>query len=321
MIDQEEEPHCFTEPIDGVFTDLGTATMEPPAWVLVNSIPVGLTFIGAPPKCGKSTFVMALAAKIAGLDNKTLPADITHLERGGSVMGFSAEASAGELRHMLEHEMLTPVPDDGSILIADDPFAWRLDDPDGQWRLAKWLDERKPRALIIDPLRDFHDFDEKESGEMNRLLRPIQKWAKQTESAAIVVHHTTKPKEGQVEYDPMTLRGSSALFGLADCVLMLSPGPEGFLKLKATFKRAQPYERTFRMAAYAYKGMPVVEGLQGIDTEVYKGVKNSLGVDDIRKQLHVSAARVQESLNRLLSNSMIRKEGRIWLAVTDTQDK
>lgn len=315
MIDNEHEAEpTFTEPIEGVFTCLGKAVIEPPKWVVKNLIPTGLTFIGAPPKSGKSTLEMALAAVVSGLPCGALPLDLMEPGVVGPVMGFSAEASAGELRHMMEEGLHLTVPDDESILIADDPFAWRLDDPNGQARLSRWLDERKPKLLFIDPLRDFHQFDEKESGEMNRLLRPYQQWAKATDSAFVVVHHTTKPREGQVEYDPLSLRGSSALFGMADAVLMLTPLQNDFVKLKATFKRAVGWERSFRMAVYGYAGQPALELITEIDKQILKGVKAGWKNEDIFRHLRVGKDRLIDSMLRLERCGYItRGDSGLWI--------
>ena len=79
---------------------------------------------------------------------------------------------------MAEAGMLAPVTNDFSLLISDDPFNFRLDDEDGLKRMMGWLEALKPRLVFLDPLRDFHSVEEKDSGPMNRLLRPLQQWAK-----------------------------------------------------------------------------------------------------------------------------------------------
>ena len=38
-------------------------------------------------------------------------------------------------------------------------------------RWLQWVDERKPKLVIIDPLRNFHSQDENDSGAMYGLLR------------------------------------------------------------------------------------------------------------------------------------------------------
>lgn len=316
MSETHDEPH-FLEPIAGVFTDLGAAKKEPPKWLIENLLPVGLTVLGAPPKAGKSTLEMAIAALVAGLDCRALPLDLSKVCISGPVMGFSAEATAGELRHMLEEGMGVKVPDNESILIADDPFAWRLDDEDGSERLGHWLDERRPRLVFIDPLRDFHSAEENDSGEMVKVMRPLQRWAKATDSAVIIVHHTAKPKEGQQKYDPLSLRGSSAIFGLADCVWMITPAPNKYMRMAAIFKRAAPWERTFRMAAYEFVGQTADEPMTELDENVLRGIAAGIGtLADIAVQLHVSKAQVIDSAKKLFAAGLITKEGRTWIQTT-----
>lgn len=290
------------EPIEGVFTDLGSATMEPPNWIIEDVLPVGLTFVGAPPKSSKSTLTLALALLVAGYKSNVLPKRFGKVRKTGPVMIFSAEATAGELRHMIEASMGVGVEPDESILVCDDPFEWRLDDADGLRKLLFWLEERQPQLLVIDPLRDFHAMDEKESGDMNRLLRPVQRWAKLNQTAAIVVHHSKKPQEeNKSRYNPNDLRGSGALFGLADAVLMLSPSKgDGEYIVNATFKRAKAWERTIRPAIYQYRGEPAIEVLTEWDERVLKAWRADIrSAQGISTALSLPIPAVREALGKL----------------------
>lgn len=258
----------------GVFTDLGTASRAPPAWVIENLLPVGLTFIGAPPKCNKSTFTMAMAALVGGHRCKALPPALSKVKLHGPVMVFSAEATAAELRDMVEVGMRLSVPADESLLVCDEPFEWRLDDPGGVLRLEQWLNNRMPRMVVIDPLRDFHQMEERDSGQMNRLLRPLQRWCKANEAAAVIVHHTRKPSDqtpGDAT-DPSQLRGSSAMFGLADAVIMMGQGKDGFVRIRSTFKRAAGWEKQIRLAVYEYAELEAQEKVSPSEELVMKAV-------------------------------------------------
>lgn len=298
-----------SEPIDGVFTDLGTATMEPPAWIIRDLLPVGLTFVGAPPKAGKSTFTLAISLLVAGYESKVLPRRFNKVARTGPVLIFSAEATAGELRHTIEYSMGIPIEANEAILVCDDPFDWRLDDPNGLTKLLFWLEERKPLLLIIDPLRDFHAFDEKESGDMNRLLRPVQQWARREQSSVVIVHHSKKPsEEGKSKYNPHDLRGSGALFGLADAVLMFSPGKgDGEYLISSTFKRAKAWERTIRPAIYGFKGEEAIEVLTNWDERVLKAWNADIrSAQGIASAIGLPIPEVRESLGKLSDMEMIR---------------
>lgn len=236
----------------GVWSDLGSAVKRPPQWVVEGILPAGITFLAGPPKSMKSTVEMALALSAAGVEHTALPEDLRHCAEPGHVLIWSAEANAGELRQMVEDGFGAQVPDDGRILIADEPFQWRLDDPGAVKKMLEWLEYFRPRLFCIDPLRDFHDFDERESGPMNRLLRPLQRWAKDHGSALLVVHHARKlgTDEQDRNLTAGDLRGTSALFGLADGVIVLTPKGRAGIHFNVVVKRGVPWERTIKLGAW-----------------------------------------------------------------------
>lgn len=295
------------EPINGVFTDLGEAEVVPPAWVIDNLLPSGLVFLGAPPKAGKSTLTMATALLVSGHDCKALPPFMSKVVESGPAIMFSYEAGAGELRHMAEHGMQCKVNANGSVLICDDPWEFRLDDKDGITRLLYWAEERKPSLIVLDPLRDFHQCDENDSGAMNRLLRPIRQWAIENNSCIVVVHHTTKPKEGQSSYEALDLRGTGALFGIADGVIMLTPRPGGQVQIKTIYKRAKGWEATVTLGTYENAGKSVGESLNEIDKMVLSGMHvNPLAdVSLIARNIKATQSRVLESIEKLRRNGYV----------------
>lgn len=302
-----------TEPIDGVFQDVATAVIQPPTWVIKDLLPIGLTFINAPPKANKSTLSIVMAAMVAGWECKALPPYLRIVERSGPSLLFSYEATAGEIRHMLEKDLgVTPRPD-ASMLVADDPWEFRLDDPDGQGRLLGWLQDRDPRLVVLDPLRDFHQREEKDSGEMNRLLRPLQRWAKDNESAFIIVHHSSKPSGQGVDaskyrYTSNDMRGSSAMFGLADAVLSLTPKADGQLIIHARFKRGRSWERTIQLAAFDRVGQDAHEVLSAHHLGVLGMVKKGQSFGAILAQMHIAKRELEAIYRDLQANGMLPEE-------------
>lgn len=299
------------EDIAGFFTPLAKAVSIPPKWVVKDVIPVGLTFIGAPPKSMKSTFIMALSALVAEYGGKAIPPHLSIVERTGPVMGLSAEATAGELRNIVEVGLGVTIKDDDGIVIADDPWKFRLDDPGALEQLLGWLETLKPRLAFIDPLRDFHQLDEKESGEMNRLLRPLRQWAVTNEAALIIAHHAKKKEDPSAIYTAGDLRGSSALFGICDGVLMLTPNKNGSLHIEATFKRAKEWSRDIMLAAYDKKGTAAHEMLGVIEQEVlYAYAAGCRTTDDVAKKVKTAKANVLKAVQLLVSNGLLRQDGR-----------
>lgn len=232
------------------FTDLGNAVKRPPTWVIENLLPTGLVFLGGPAKAQKSSLTVAISLLVAGYKCKALPAPLSRVKLGGPVMMWSNEADAGELRWIAEEGMGIKVQDNEGIIAAKEPWTFRLDKEDGRESLIAWLEERQPVLVVIDPFRDFHSADENDSGQMSEILSPLRHWAVSNDSCILVVHHAKKLADDRASYENGDLRGSSALFALANGVLILSPVAGGNTLVKATFKRGAGWERQMRFGLY-----------------------------------------------------------------------
>jgi hypothetical protein len=301
--------------VQGVFTSVSRAQKTPPRWVVKDVLPEGIVFLVAPPKSQKSTLLMALSALTAQYECNVLPPWMSVVEAPGPTLGFSAEATAGELRDMLETGMDVVLKDDDGILIAEEPFQYRLDDEDGMKKLMHWLDVVDPRIVFFDPLRDFHQAEEKDAGEMNRLLRPLQRWAKEHQACCIIVHHTRKKEGGdQSRYTTADIRGSSSIFGLADGVLVLSPTRNGALDIEATFKRAKSWQRIVMLAAYDNRGKAAHQLLEKFDQMVLyayaSGVKT---VEEVAARVKAAKARVLQSVQMLTQNGLLKLDKRSYV--------
>jgi hypothetical protein len=195
-----------------------------------------------------------------------------------------------------------------AILIADDPWKFRLDRPDGVDRLEEELSSRKPLLLVLDPLRNLHSQDENDSGAMMDVLQPWQAWAKKNQTAVICVHHVRKPSEAK-DFVAADARGSGALVGMADGLLVVTPKADHLL-VKATFKRAPPWERLIRLGIWGEKA---AELLWPVDKEVLKALSGCGTLDEVAEQLHKGKSVVQESVKRLARNGYIMQKGRQWV--------
>lgn len=298
-------------PLEGVFTCLGSASMAPPLWVIKNLLPVGITFMAGPAKSYKSLQALAMSLLVAKVPNEALPVNMREVERTGIAMLFSAEADAGTIRHTAEVGIGVAVPADSRVLVADDPWEWRLDDEDGPQRLLDWANERGVRLLVIDPLRDYHALEEKDDGGMNRLLRPIQRWATVHNAAALIIHHTKKKGRDEGDYNALDMRGTSALFAIADGVLMITPRGGGTLHMTATFKRGEGWERDIRLGVWGKKAEGGVVTLSNNAVRVWEALSNGArDYHQIALQLTVSKATVVLAVKELEAMGALRKEGR-----------
>jgi hypothetical protein len=296
---------------DGTFIDVGASVKVPPRFVIEDVLPTGIVFIGGPPKSLKSTFLYLLAVLVTGRTHKSLPEEMMKVSMQGRVLGLSAEASAGEIRYALENGAGVAMAADGSFLVAETPWDWRLDDPDALERLIGWLDALKPRVFFVDPLRDFHTLEEKDDGNMNRLLRPIQKWAKTNDAAFCVVHHASKkPKGDNTNYNPNDMRGTSALFGIADGVLMLTPKTKNVIHVHATIKRGEPWERSIQLGIW---GKAADTTLSKNAVRLLKHLKQTdeaVPMGQLAKLLAMSKSTLVLAARELEQQGLIYKEGR-----------
>lgn len=237
------------EQVYEVFKDIGQVSKEEPVWVIDEVLPTGLTIMGAPPKAYKSTTLMMLASVVAGYKHNRLPQDmmVCSQHQQGHVLGFSGEATAGALRHLLEDGMGVQLDNESRIFIADDPWAWRLDEDGKQVKMLTWLNKLKPKLAFIDPLRNYHVQKEEDSAVIIQLLAPLRAWAIENDSALVIVHHARKlgkdKKTGEGNrMTPEDLRGSSALFGMCDGLIMQSRVGDT-LVIESVYKRGEGWLR------------------------------------------------------------------------------
>jgi hypothetical protein len=253
MSNDDELPPQDDEGTHGVFTDLGDAEIVAPRWIVENALPEGFVILGGPPKGNKSTLTVGWAALVAGNKCTALPPEISKVPTHGSVMWFSYEATAGELRHIAEQGLSTHIESNGTILVADDPWAWRLDNDRSLEEMQRWLNKRRPKLMILDPLRNFHQLDENDS-RIIQLLTPLRKWAVKNNACVLVVHHAVKPDKDTGKFTANHLRGSGALFGMADAVLMVTPlnAQRTRIHLDATFKKAAAIQQDMELAIWGH---------------------------------------------------------------------
>lgn len=303
------------EPIAGVFTELARATSTPPVWIIKDLIAAGLNIIAGPPKSLKSTLLLAISLRVSGHETNLLPPEFECIN-GGSVMGFAYEQSVGELLHIAEEGLGQIVRDDASIIIADDPWEFQLDDENGVRTLLFWLKEKKPRVCWFDPFAEAHSLEEKDSRAMISLLRPLHRWGKANDCAIILAHHTRK-KAGEESSSPYTtsdIRGSSAIFGKMDGVLIITPHEDspGLLSIRATFKRGKSWARDLQFAAYGetgeVKSAEVIDDIARMTLSLIKaGVRDHLSMS---RQLGIGKKRLGTAIDALVRTGKVSRVGR-----------
>lgn len=86
-------------------------------------------------------------------------------------------------------------------------------------RIISLLQATKAEVLIIDPLICFHSVDENNNVSMRHILNQITRIIRETDAAAIMVHHYGKSVDRSGRH---RLRGASAIFDAADTVIGLA---------------------------------------------------------------------------------------------------
>lgn len=243
------------------FQDVTEFTKEPPKWVINDFIPVGLTMLAGPPKKSyKSTITIIEACLAARWACTALPVWMT-CDLGGPTVIVPYEANGGEILWVLEDGLLLS-PEYGYLSIAKSPWEFQLDAPGSMAALLDLLDEREPRVVVLDPLRNAWSGDENDSGAVAQVLGPLVRWSHAREAAVIAVHHINKPPtDAQVKSNAggmYSMRGSGAIPGLADGIVVIEPTQEeGTIIIHTTFKRGTSWRRVVRLGVPGY-GWPAV---------------------------------------------------------------
>lgn len=288
------------------FSDLGDAELLPPQWIVRDVLPQGMTVLVGAPKTHKSTILMMLAAAVAGYKHKGLPADMLQVPEIGRVLGFSAEATAGELRFMCERGFDCIIEPTRQILIADNPWSWRLDEDAKQQKMLDWLDELQPKLTFIDPFRNFHMLDEKDSGTILALLTPIREWHVKNKAALVLVHHTRKltSDDGGRKKDVTAedARGSGALFGMADGLLVVNVRHGNKRQIDAVYKRAASWSREVQLGAWKVDAPATAAPDEVIAKMALKDLETSTW-EEVTKKYGVNKNRLSEWRTRYSASS------------------
>jgi hypothetical protein len=302
MTEHDEDDNIPSEllPIKGHFTDVGAAKRTPPEWVIPELMTIGMTLVIGPPKDSyKTTTMMAVNALIAGLEHQALPSEWKPTIKG-PVLVFEAEADAGELRFMLEEGIGCKVPAEERILVCDRPEEYRLDDEDAVEQMLEWIRERDPAAAMLDPLVNFHDLDEKEANAMIKILSPLRREAIKRRMSFQILHHARKIEEGKL-YTPNDGRGSSAIIGLCDNILTISPGKQPYeIIMDRRGKKGKAWQRAFQLGIWERVGMQGQASLSTMEKLIIKSIKHGFNsVDKIARDQNIAVTTISKVIHTM----------------------
>jgi bifunctional DNA primase/polymerase-like protein/AAA domain-containing protein len=307
----ESSPHQVIEVVDAADLVARTFPDEPPLVGGGLMVPRALAVTAGPPKRGKSLYVLnreirrALAQPFLGFT--TTP---------GRTLYFNAEIPEPQLKDrfvlMLRGAGFDGRPVDAEAVRGRIKTVTQrglfLDEPAGYDAVRRLIEAAQPDLVTLDPLARFFSGEENSARDMGRLVASLDRLIQEYRVAVELVHHTGKPQAGDPRQGGHRLRGSSALFGAADAVVLLDRTAEAW-RLSFELRHAEePAPMTLTRSAslwYSASGPP--EKFVAVAELVSAfGLKWAALVGAIKEQLKTS----ESTAERMVRET--KKAGLIW---------
>jgi len=201
--------------------------------------------IGAESKAGKSTFICGMIRQlISGTDflgyKITRPLKVLYMQ--------------AELREKRLMERLSPTYAQVAEEFKDNLCIWSTRGiilfNEHLALIEREVGLRKPDILIIDPMLNFHNFNESNSQEMAEFFRMLDRIKETYDIAIIMAHHFRKASQDKDAHVSLleSIRGSSALRGWAVTTIAMEGRTESeFRKLEFEMRNSdEPIVRTIK---------------------------------------------------------------------------
>jgi hypothetical protein len=136
--------------------------------------------------------------------------------------------------------------------------------------------------------------DENDSGGMVKMLQKFQQYAVKHDMAFLIVHHSKKisdEKGAERMAKANDMRGSSALFGMADAVLTQTAKGKGLIHIDAVFKRGEAWQRTIQLGIW---GATAVESIDSLTKAIFEKLADGESQTAIAEALHISKTKVSQ---------------------------
>lgn len=158
-----------------------------PVWAVPNLLPVGLTILAGAPKIGKSWLALQIAYAVAA-GGFALGERVAR----GAVLYLALEDSPRRLRDRMLKQNWTRGLDADFLTIGE--FAKQVGDlkNDGGAKLARQIEARGYRLVVIDTLSRAIPGDQNDVWEMTRGLTPLQEISHAHNTATLLIDHHRK---------------------------------------------------------------------------------------------------------------------------------
>lgn len=156
-----------------------------------------VSMIAGPPGAGKSTLALALAVK-AGVPTLYISADTHAHTMSLRLLAMLTNKPQNEIEPLMERDREWAA----QMLRQADNIAWEFDsaptlrDIEESIMAARerWGDD--PRLIVLDNAVDVTMESQDEWGGLRTLMRELKWWARETEAAVVVCHHTSEGVNG-----------------------------------------------------------------------------------------------------------------------------
>jgi replicative DNA helicase len=263
--------------------------------------------LGGGPKLGKSALVMNLAL-CASVGQPWLGFPT---ERARTLI-VNAEVQERELRTRMKvmlQDFTPSLPHDAIYFVTDRGL--RIDRGDGLQTLRRLIEETTPDLLVLDPLSRFHDLDENTTRDMGMIIAALGQLVDAYGLAILLVHHIAKPSTGDPRQGGFRLRGSSALFGAADTVMMLDRTDDGFrlgLELRNGREREPLLLARTNHLWFTPSGPP----------EDLVAVANVVTLNRLTYTLFVAALKADQDISRATAERLLKRTAKAGLIRKDS---
>lgn len=243
------------------FTPMSEIQAKPPVWNVEGLLVEGLNFVVSPAKHYKSYLIFCiLAAAIHKVPIPGLGYKPKVRKHNGGVVLFAPEQGMQDIKYIYESRVIQRPWPKGPVswdfILANEPMNWRLDvDPyekDPHYDLCTFIRRWKPFITVLDPWNHFHVMDENDARMAHLLLEP-KKEVKKYGGSLVVVHHEKKPSKDDNGPNMNRMRGTSAMWALADGGIQLSKVGGGgdnqpiTMNIYSEFKNYPPKNVTWRV--------------------------------------------------------------------------
>jgi len=194
-------------------------------WIIQDLIPIsGLTNLYSSPKCGKTMLTMRMALSVADPSVSScmgLPI-LTH----GKVLYIQLDTPRNQWAFRLERAITAkPIPP-GQLYVIDRlvcPESFTITDPKHRQWLKEQVRKINPVVAWIDTIREAHQLDEDNSGEMKKVVSCIIEAI--PHSAVVFLSHSRKAAQGMADEIGNIIddaRGSGYISGRMDSIIRIT---------------------------------------------------------------------------------------------------